>query len=399
MRKIKQAIILAGGLGTRLKPFTEEHPKPMYRFQNKPFIHYLIEQVKSFGMDEVILLLGYRADEIIQYVENNEFGISIKYSVTPMEYDTGNRLLEAKEILQDIFLLMYCDNYCPINFEQLCNDFYNHDADIQITAYANKDRYTKDNLIIDIDGRVSCYDKKRTQNNLKGVDIGYALIKKKTLEILQQRQNTYVNYESAVYPVIVENKKLYATITEHRYYSIGSWERIKLTEQFFENAKTVFLDRDGTLNVRPPKACYIEKPEEFRWLDGAVEAVKLLKRHGYKLILISNQPGIARGNLTEDMLYLIHQKMQTDLKKKVNCEIDAIYYCPHNWDEGCDCRKPKPGMFYQAQKDFSLNLLNCIMIGDDKRDVQAGLVAGCTCYQVTDENSLLDIVRDKILKI
>lgn len=399
MKKIKQAVILAGGLGTRLKPFTEEHPKPMYRFQNKPFIHYLIEQVKSFGMEEVILLLGYRADEIIQYIENNEFVISIKCCVTPVEYDTGNRLLEVKEMLQDTFLLMYCDNYCPINFEQLCNDFYSHDADIQITAYANKDLYTKDNLNIDIDGRVSCYDKKRIQKNLKGVDIGYALIKKKTLEILPQKQSTYVNYESMVYPTIVTNKKLFATITEHRYYSIGSWERIKLTEQFFENVKTVFLDRDGTLNVRPPKACYIESPEQFRWLDGAIEAIKLLKEHGYRLVLISNQPGIARGNLTEDMLNLIHEKMQMDLKKQINCQIDAIYYCPHNWDEGCDCRKPKPGMFYQAQKDFSLNLSDCIMIGDDERDIQAGMAAGCTCYQVTDEQLLLDIVKNRIINI
>lgn len=397
MKKIGQAVILAGGLGTRLMPFTEKHPKPMYRFQNKPFIHYLIEQVRSFGMNEVILLLGYKADEIIQYVNDHEFEITVKYNVTSTEYDTGNRLLAVKEMLQDEFMLMYCDNYCPINYKQLCTDFYANDADIQITAYANKDSYTKDNLSIDMDGRVVCYDKKRTQKNLKCVDIGYALIKKKTLEILPQEQNDYINYESLVYPVIVENQRMYATITEHRYYSIGSWERIKLTEQFFEDTKTIFLDRDGTLNVRPPKACYIEKREEFRWLDGAMEAVKLLKEQGYRLILVSNQPGIARGNLTEETLHHIHEKMQNDLKEQTGYVIDAIYYCPHNWDEGCDCRKPRPGMLYQAQKDFSLNLFNCVLIGDDERDIQAGLAAGCTCYQVTDENSLLDIVEEQIM--
>lgn len=398
MKYVKQAVILAGGLGTRLKPFTDEHPKPMYSFRNKPFIHYLIEQVKSFGIDEAVILLGYKADEVIQYIDKNNFGIKIKYNVTPVEYDTGNRLLSAREILNEEFLLMYCDNYCPINYEQLCKDFFNNNADIQLTAYANKDMYTKDNLRIDTDGKVTCYDKKRMQNNLKGVDIGYAIVKKQLLDYLADTNQTYVNFEALVYLQIVKNNKMYATVTEHRYYSIGSWERIKLTEQFFDDKKTVFLDRDGTLNTRPPKACYIEKPEDFKWLDGAIEAIKLLKEQDYRLILVSNQPGVARGNLTEETLQQIHEKMQEELRQNIGYEIDAIYYCPHNWDDGCDCRKPKPGMFYKAQKDFSLNLTNCIMVGDDERDIEAGLAAGCVCYQVTDDNSLLDIVKNNIIK-
>jgi D-glycero-D-manno-heptose 1,7-bisphosphate phosphatase len=398
LKSIKQAVILAGGLGTRLKPFTDEHPKPMYSFQNKPFIHYLIEQVKSFHIDEVVLLLGYKADEVIQYIDGNDFGITIKYNVTPVEYDTGNRLLSAKELLKDEFLLMYCDNYCPINFERLCSDFYNNEADIQLTAYANRDMYTKDNLRIAQNGEVTCYDKKRTQNNLKGVDIGYAIVKKKLLGNLDDADKAYVNFEALVYPQIVSNRKMYATVTEHRYYSIGSWERIKLTEQFFDNRKTVFLDRDGTINARAPKACYIEKPEDFKWLDGAIEAIKLLKERGCRLILVTNQPGIARGNLTEETLQQIHEKMQGELRQKTGYELDAIYYCPHNWDEGCECRKPRPGMLYRAQKEFSLNLTKCIMVGDDERDMEAGAEAGCTCYQVTEKKSLLDIVKNDIIK-
>jgi D-glycero-D-manno-heptose 1,7-bisphosphate phosphatase len=90
--------------------------------------------------------------------------------------------------------------------------------------------------------------------------------------------------------------------------------------------------------------------------------------------------------------------MQEELRQNIGYEIDVIYYCPHNWDEGCECRKPKPGMFYKAQKDFSLNLTNCIMVGDDERDMEAGLAAGCVCYQVTEDNSLLDIVKNNIIK-
>lgn len=391
--KIKQAVILAGGLGTRLRPFTNEHPKPMYRFNNKPFIEYLVEQVKSFGIKNIVILLGYKAQEIQDYLgDGGQYGLKIEYSVTPVEYETGNRLLSVRELLCDRFLLMYCDNYCPIDFDKLVRDAYKNDAAIQITAYTNRDNYTKDNLLIATDGKVEVYDKKRETLGLKGVDIGYAIIKKETLDLLDSNSGI-VNFEKEVYPQCVAQGELFATSVEHRYYSIGSWNRIELTEQFFSESKTIFLDRDGTLNVRPPKACYVESPEEFVWLSGAKEAIQKLKENGYRLILVSNQPGIARGNLSVDTLNAIHDKMQADLRQETGYEIDAMYYCPHNWDEECECRKPKPGMLYEAQKEYSLNLRKCILIGDDERDIQAGKAAGCKCYQVKDDSSLLDIAN------
>ena len=391
--KIKQAVILAGGLGTRLRPFTNEHPKPMYRFNNKPFIEYLVEQVKSFGIKNIVILPGYKAQEIQDYLgDGGQYGLKIEYSVTPVEYETGNRLLSVRELLCDRFLLMYCDNYCPIDFDKLVRDAYKNDAAIQITAYTNRDNYTKDNLLIATDGKVEVYDKKRETLGLKGVDIGYAIIKKETLDLLDSNSGI-VNFEKEVYPQCVAQGELFATSVEHRYYSIGSWNRIELTEQFFSESKTIFLDRDGTLNVRPPKACYVESPEEFVWLSGAKEAIQKLKENGYRLILVSNQPGIARGNLSVDTLNAIHDKMQADLRQETGYEIDAMYYCPHNWDEECECRKPKPGMLYEAQKEYSLNLRKCILIGDDERDIQAGKAAGCKCYQVKDDSSLLDIAN------
>lgn len=172
----------------------------------------------------------------------------------------------------------------------------------------------------------------------------------------------------------------------------------ELTKKFFSNGLTVFLDRDGTINQKAPRACYIEKPEQFIWLEGAKEAVRLLKESGYRLILVSNQPGVARGNLTENTLGQIHKRMQEELKQETGYQIDAIYYCPHNWDEGCECRKPNPGMLYQAQKDYSLNLRECILIGDDDRDIEAGAIAGCKTYQVTESRNLLQIVKELVEK-
>lgn len=389
---IKQAVILAGGYGTRLKPFTDTSPKPMYPFEGKPFLEYLVEQIKSFGITEILMLLGYLPEKIMDYFgDGTKWDVHIQYSVTPVEYETGLRLKTAWEdgLLAPEFLLLYCDNYCPIDYRRLCREYYANHALIQFTAYRNKDGYTKSNLRLAEDGMVEVYDKSRKEENLQGVDIGYAIVCRDVMERIPDGNH---NFEKAVYPQLVEEKRMYATVTEHRYYSVGSWERIELTKAFFSHRKYIFLDRDGTLNVRPPKACYVEKAEDFIWLPGAREAVKTLKDAGYGIILISNQPGIARGRITEETLADIHGKMQKDLQE-IGATIDHIYYCPHNWDEGCDCRKPKPGMFYQAQRELSLNLTECWMLGDDERDMHAGGDAGCRCMYITEQHPLEEAVQ------
>ena len=386
---ILQAVILAGGMGTRMKPFTDSHPKPIYPFCGKPFIAYLVEQIKGFGIQNILILLGYMAEDIMEYLKDGRaYGVNISYDITPVEYNTGGRLLHAQELIDEQFLLMYCDNYCPINFQQLVKDYESNQAFIQLSAYENKDGYTKNNLLIN-DGLVKAYDKKRITPNLQGVDIGYAVMNKSVFQYVAGQED---NFEEVVYPEIVREGKLFATLTKHRYYSVGSWERIKLTEVFFDNQPTVFLDRDGTINQKAPKAHYIESPDQFIWIEGAKEAIRLLKEANYRVVLVSNQPGIARGNLTEDMLGRIHKKMQEDLMQENGCRIDAIYYCPHNWNEGCECRKPNTGMLYQAQKDFSLNLQECYLFGDDERDIQAGEAAGCKSILVSDEYPLLEAV-------
>ena len=377
-------------MGTRLRPFTLTNPKPLYPIAGKPFIEYLVRQIISFGIKEVVILLGYMPEKIKRYLGNGErYNISIKYVVTDVNYETEYRLSAARDILDDCFLLMYCDNYCPIDFEKLKSDFVTNNALIQITAYANKDGYTKNNIYVDDAGRMTVYDKKRIVDGLNAVDIGYALLDKNTLDYIDKKNN---NFEAIVYPQLVEQDKAFATVTEHRYYSIGSTERIELTEKFFSAKKVVFIDRDGTLNIKPPKACYVETPEEFVWLKDAKTAVRKLNDAGFSVFLITNQPGIARGNITVDMLEKIHNKMLADLAE-VGAKIDKIYYCPHGWDEGCDCRKPRPGLLYQAQKEYSLNLRQAYLIGDDDRDISAGQAAGCKCFMANEQHTLLDIVN------
>ena len=409
-KKIEQAVIFAGGLGERLKPFTENNPKPMYPINGKPFIEYLVEQIKSFGISDIIILLGYLHEKVEDYFgDGTKFGVNIRYVVTPVECDTELRLKGAKDILNDEFLMMYCDNICPINFERLCDNYFSHDALIELSIYDNSDNWTKSNIIIEENkisnavinetkesndsfksGKVIIYDKKRLTPNLKYVDIGYAIVSKKVIDYMDNANN---NFESIVYPKVLNEKKLYATVTKHRYYSIGSFERIEYTKKFLSNQKYIFVDRDGTLNVRPKKAEYIVKPEDFIWLDGAKTAIKKLNDAGYFVILISNQAGIARGAMTEDDFYKVQKKMSDDLKV-IGAHIDAVYFCPHGWDDNCECRKPKPGLIYKAQKDYSINLSNCVMIGDDERDIITANNADMKGILVDDNYKFIDAVND-----
>ncbi len=392
---IKQAVIFAGGYGKRLAPFTDSNPKPMYPIGGIPFIRRLVDQIKTFGIDRIVMLLGYMPEKITQYLgDGGEYGVHIDYVITDTECETERRIIAAKDLLDEHFLMMYCDNYCPIDFERLRDDYFRNEALIQISAYSNEDGYTKDNLLISESGRIITYDKKRQTPGLKGVDIGYAILSRKLLDYTDDDNN---NFEAVVYPQVVSEEKMYATVTGHRYYSIGSFERIGLTEEFFKNKRFVFLDRDGTLNKRPPKACYVEKPEEFIWLDGAKEAVKKLNDNGYLVFIVSNQPGIARGRLTEESLDAIHTKMKIELEE-CGAHIDEIYYCPHNWDDGCDCRKPRPGLLYRAQREYSLNLRQGFLIGDDERDIEAGESVGCRCYLVDGNFTVLDAVNEILEK-
>lgn len=392
-RRPTQAVILAGGRGTRLRPLTDTRPKAMIEIGGKPFLEYLIEMVRAQGFDRVVLLLGYLPEVIQDYFgDGRRWGVQIEYSVTAVENETGRRIKLAEPFLDPCFLLMYCDNYWPMQMEKMWERFAAANVPAMITVYNNKDDYTKDSLRVDDEGYVVVYDKTRTSSHLQGVEISYAIMSKSILDLVPEGN---VVFETAVYPKLAEERRLLAYVTDHRYYSVGSHARLPLTETFLKRDSTVILDRDGVLNKKPPRAQYVRLWSEFEWLRGAKEALRLLNQAGYRVILVSNQAGIARGAMTEADLTDIHERMKKDVLQASGC-IEAIYYCPHNWDDGCECRKPKPGMLFQAQRDFSLDLSRTYFIGDDERDAQAADAAGCPAILINGERSLLDITRQML---
>lgn len=144
--------------------------------------------------------------------------------------------------------------------------------------------------------------------------------------------------------------------------------------------EAVFLDRDGVINE---ESDYLHDPKDLRLLPGAAEAIKRLNEGGIPVIVMSNQSGVARGLYPESHVGVLHEALAQDLKKE-GAHIDRFYYCPHHPTAGrgkykiiCDCRKPMPGLPHQAAKDMSLNLKNCVMVGDKASDLAAGFAAGC----------------------
>ncbi len=393
-KKPTQAIILAGGLGSRLRPITDTIPKPMIDFHGKPFLEYLIEMLVEQGFKKVVLLLGYLPHKVTEYFEDGrKWGIEIKYSITDVEDDTGLRLQKAKHLFDPLFLLMYCDNYWPLNFNKLWQRYTSFDVSALVTIYMNRDGYTKSNIRLDENGFIEVYDKTRTAENLQGVDIGFFILNKEVIELIPEGNN---NFEKTVMPQLIDNKDIITYTTDHRYYSVGSHERLKLTDIFLARKPTIILDRDGVINKKAPKAQYVTNWADWEWLPGSKEGICDLKKAGFQIIIVSNQAGIARKFMTHQDLADIHTQMQNDLEK-CGGSIDKIYYCPHGWDENCNCRKPKPGMLYQAQRDFHLDLSTIYFVGDDERDKMAGDLADMKTVLVNENFTLSDFIADKLL--
>jgi len=362
----------------------------MIEFHGRPFLEYLLEMLRAQGLERVLLLVGYKAEAIKRYFgDGGRFGLDVEYSETPESDDTGRRLKRAYERLDPLFLLLYCDNYWPLRYADLWSRFVSCRTPAMITVYRNTDGYSRDNVRVDETGLVLTYDKSRTETGLRGVEIGFALLPKTAVDRLPDEN---VSLEATLYPELVRDRKLSAYLTDHRYYSVGSLERLAPTDAFLARQPAVLLDRDGVLNRKPPKAEYVRNWEEFEWLPGALQALQLLTEHAYRIVIVSNQAGVARGALTDEGLLDIHHNMLADAAQ-AGARIERVYYCPHNWDDGCECRKPQPGMLFQAQRDWNLDLSRTMLIGDDERDTLAAASAGCPSVQVSADRSLLDIVK------
>lgn len=392
-KRVTQAVILAGGPGIRLRPYTYDRPKPMVLVNGRPFLDYLIEMLKKNGITEIVMLLGYLHEKIVEHLgDGSKFGVKVKYSLGDVEDGTGTRIRNGRDLLDNLFLLLYCDNFIHLDLEKLLAFHLEKNAPATVTVYSNKYGVTKNNIFVDGEGFVTKYDRSRKDTNLNGVDLGFFILKRdEILPLLPAEDNFF--FEDVVLPELISKRRLAGFVIDQPYYSIGNLERLKQTEKFLGPQKVIFLDRDGVINKKMPPQDYVKKWEEFKFLKGAVEGLKFLKERGYDIYIVSNQSGIGRGLMTQKDLFDIHKNMEKELEKE-GLKIDGIYYCHHSWDAGCDCRKPRPGMLLEAAIDHQIDLPRAILIGDDERDIEAGKAAGCKAILMKTDSSLFDLVKN-----
>ena len=159
--------------------------------------------------------------------------------------------------------------------------------------------------------------------------------------------------------------------------------------------KAIFLDRDGVINKK--RTDYVKSISEFVMLKDAPTAIKLLNNNDFLVIVVTNQSAVNRGYISREELENIHEFLSKQLQKQ-SSHIDAIYYCPHRPDENCDCRKPKTKLISKAIKDFSIDKNSSWLIGDDETDIQAAKSIGIKSVKMQTDASLLECVKEKIIK-
>jgi histidinol-phosphate phosphatase family protein len=165
--------------------------------------------------------------------------------------------------------------------------------------------------------------------------------------------------------------------------------------------KAAFLDRDGVINLKAPEGSYITRWDEMQFLPGVVEAIAMLNRAGFLVIVVTNQRCIGRGLITAAELEAMHERMSDDLAR-AGAFLDGIYYCPHELQAACACRKPRPGMLLEAARVHRIDLTRSWMIGDSDRDVEAGKRAGCKTVRILESgetgNTQSDVVARSLLE-
>ena len=364
---ISQAVIFCGGLGRRLLPITKKIPKPMVKINGKPFLEYLILQCRSNGIKEVLLLCGYKHKVIKNYFKNGKkFGVKIKYHYNSYNIQTLQRIYNARKILKSKFLLLYSDNYSPLNIKFLEPKIKKYNLAISLC------KKKKGNIRLNKKGSsILNYSKKRKYNF---VEIGYMILKKKIL--LDKKYNINKEFNFLIKDQI-KNKKVNFIVNYQGYLSISDHKRLNIAKKYFLNDKIILLDRDGIINEKNKKHRYVRDLNELKINKKFLVKFKnILKKN--KIICITNQAGVSTGDISEENLTKIHYQI-TNYYKMYKIKILDFYISRQHFNSNHIDRKPNPGLFIKASKKHKFVLDRTVYIGDDIRDIEASYRAYCKC--------------------
>ncbi len=411
-----KVVIMAGGKGTRISSVANDIPKPMIQIEGKPVLEREIECLRKQGFTDIIITISHLGKVITDYFgDGSKFGVAIDYYYEKEPLGNAGALFKIKDKLTSDFLLLNADAMFDIDFNRFVEYHKKNGGLVTLFTHPNSHPYDSGLIIANEYGQVEKWlskEESRPEYYKNRVNAGLHVINPK---ILRQNITTEkVDLDRQLLKPLAGTGKMYCYDspeyvkdmgTPDRYYSVcNDYRNGVVTEKnLHSKQKAVFIDRDGTINRY---VGFLKDIDEFELIDGVAEAIKKINESGYLAIVITNQPVIARGEVSITELNMIHNKMETLLGNK-GAYIDAIYYCPHHPDKGfegerieykieCDCRKPKPGMLLRAAKDYNIDLEKSWMIGDGINDVKAGKTAGCRTALIDDDNNPLN--NDLIVK-
>lgn len=394
-----KAVIQAGGKGTRISEITGDViPKPMLEISGYPILYHQMMNLKKNGITDITVIIGHLGNVIKDYFgDGKQFGLNISYvEEDPQKpLGTAGSLYFLKDKLKENFVFLLADVFIDIDFEKMEQYHIANNADVTLLTHPNGHPFDSD-LVVEEGGVVKAFDYKsndRTTYNYKNlVNAGVMIFSPSVFKYLTELRK--YNYEKDIIVPLINEGKVVSYKSSEYAKDMGTPERYRRVQEDYNSGicdaknlaykqKAIFLDRDGTINEY---VGFLRKEEDFRLIPGVSEAIKKINNSGYLAIVVTNQPVIARGEVTEEELEEIHKKMETLLGLD-GAYIDDIYYCPHHPDKGfegeipelkieCDCRKPKTGMLEKAAREHNIDLSSSIMIGDSTLDIKMAENAG-----------------------
>ena len=371
-----KVVIMAGGKGTRIAQVNATVPKPMIPIEGKPILEYQIETLKKQGYTDIILIVGHMGNVIQKYFgDGSAFGVQISYIVEEQPLGTAGALYFLKDEIQNDFLLLNGDIIFDVDIQKFLEYHCNQRTAATILTHPNSHPYDSGIIIADDKNRVTNWLHKEDERlwYKNRVNAGLHMFSPRIFESFHEAKKCDLDRD-VLKPLIKEGELSVYDSPEYikdmgtpdRYYAvIEDIKSGKVSAKNLKNKqKAIFLDRDGTINKY---VGFLTDINEFELLDGVTEAIKMINESGYLAIVVTNQPVIARGEVSVEELQEIHNKMET-LLGQAGAYIDDIFYCPHHPHKGyegerpeykieCECRKPKPGMLLAAAEKYNICLL------------------------------------------
>lgn len=394
-----KAVIQAGGKGTRLRDLTkDEIPKPMIPVLGKPLLQWQVEKCKENGIQDIILIIGHLGEKIRNYFQDGTaFGVHITYLEEKVPLGTAGAFYALQEeIGEEEFVLAYGDVFWDIDIERMLRYHREKHSICTLFVHPNMHPFDSDLIIMDEAGRITGIDSKHNvrdywYDNL--VNAGFYIMNGEVCRKVKQPGK--VDLEKEIFPDMIKRKEaIYGYRSPEYIKDAGTVDRLHTVEQEVRSGytearnlrneqKCIFLDRDGTVNV---KNGLIDTEDKLFLEACATEAIRKINRSGYLAILVTNQPVVAKGMCTMEEVRNIHRKLTT-LLGEGGAFLDDIAFCPHHPDKGfpgerpeykfdCDCRKPHIGLLTRFVERYHINLSKSWMVGDTTRDMLTGNNAG-----------------------